>query len=70
MGWPALLLEPYRHIHTSFMRSPIDAVHVVSDGKVLNIHQHIPPWRLARPRGSALAVPLLSGVSQVCSQYS
>ncbi len=38
------------------MRFPIDVVYVASDGEVLNIHEHVPPWRLVRPHGSAHAV--------------
>jgi uncharacterized membrane protein (UPF0127 family) len=40
-----LLLVPCNSVHTCFLRFPIDAVFLDSQGSVLAIHTNLAPWR-------------------------
>lgn len=43
----ALLLDPCNHVHTLFMRFPIDVVFLAKDDTVVAV-QELAPWRLSR----------------------
>lgn len=55
-GGEALGLPRCSHIHTFFVRQPLDAVFCDSAGRVLAIHAAIPPFALAGRRGGAAIV--------------
>jgi uncharacterized membrane protein (UPF0127 family) len=43
-----LLIAPCSSIHMFFMRFPIDAVFIGSDGRVVYLEKQIQPWRVSR----------------------
>lgn len=43
----ALLITPCAAVHTAFMRYPIDLVFVDRRGRILEIVEALPPWRMA-----------------------
>ena len=42
-----LWIESCNSIHTLFMRFPIDAVFLDSNGKILTIYRELKPWRMS-----------------------
>jgi uncharacterized protein len=63
-GLPAgegLLLSPAPAIHTAFMRFPIDALFLDRDMRVLDIVQHLRPWRVASKRRARAVLELSAG---------
>jgi uncharacterized protein len=56
-----MLLRPASSIQTFFMRFPIDAVFLDREGRVLEVREHLPPWRLAACRGAHATVELAAG---------
>jgi uncharacterized membrane protein (UPF0127 family) len=56
-----LLLTPCRSIHTHWMRFPIDVAMLDRRGVVLNVLNHVRPWRLVR--GCAEAYSILEAAS-------
>jgi uncharacterized membrane protein (UPF0127 family) len=47
-----LLFVPGGSIHTAFMRFPIDAVFINENGVVVDVAEHVRPWRNAHAHGS------------------
>jgi uncharacterized membrane protein (UPF0127 family) len=47
-----LLFVPGGSIHTAFMRFPIDAVFINENGVVVDVAEHVRPWRNAHGSGS------------------
>jgi uncharacterized protein len=56
-----LYLRPASSIHMWFMRFPIDAVFLGTDGEVLRIAAGLRPWRVAACRGAKAVVELPAG---------
>ncbi len=48
-----LVLIPSRGVHMWFMRFPIDVVYVDREGRVVDVDEHLAPWRIGRPRPRA-----------------
>ncbi|NPA91034.1 MAG: DUF192 domain-containing protein [Chloroflexi bacterium] len=48
-----LLLLPSRGIHSWFMSYPIDVLYLDSQGRVVDVEEHVSPWRVGRPRWRA-----------------
>jgi uncharacterized membrane protein (UPF0127 family) len=57
----ALLLRPCSSIHTFGMRFPIDVVFADSDGNALRVVRDVPPWRILRCAGAAVALEARAG---------
>lgn len=47
-----LLFVPGGSIHTAFMRFPIDVVFIDENGVVVDVAEHVGPWRHASGSGS------------------
>ncbi len=45
-----LLIRPSRGVHMWFMRFPIDVLYVDREGRVVDVDEHLRPWRIGRPR--------------------
>jgi len=60
-GGEGILLRPAGMIHTAFMRFPIDAVFLDSNGIVLGIRSDLGPWRTARVKGARAVLELAAG---------
>lgn len=56
-----LLFSPCRAVHTWGMRYPIDIVFLGRDGRVLNVVQHLAPWRMALCLRAVAVVELRAG---------
>ncbi len=48
-----LLIKPSRGVHMWFMRFPIDVLYVNREGQIIDIDEHLQPWRIGRPRPRA-----------------
>jgi uncharacterized membrane protein (UPF0127 family) len=59
-----LLLRPAGSIHMFFMRFPIDAVFLSSDGEVLKVSANLRPWRTAGARGAKAVIELPAGEAE------
>jgi len=55
------LLRPAASVHTCFMRYPIDVVFLDGDGRVLAVHETLPPWRMRAQRGARAVLELRPG---------
>jgi uncharacterized protein len=51
-----ICIRPCSSIHMFFMRFPIDAVFVDSDGKIVRLYDTLRPWRMTRVVRRAKAV--------------
>jgi uncharacterized membrane protein (UPF0127 family) len=59
-----LLIEPCASIHMLFMRFPIDAVFLDSEGRVVKIAAGVRPWLgIASARGARAVVELPAGAA-------
>jgi uncharacterized membrane protein (UPF0127 family) len=56
-----VLLRPAGSIHTFFMRFPIDAVFVDSEGTVVGVERDLKPWRTAWRKGAKAVLELAAG---------
>ncbi len=59
-SFDALLIQPCAEIHMMFMKYPIDAVFINSEGKIVRICTHLKPWTLyigAKRAKSVLELP-------------
>jgi uncharacterized membrane protein (UPF0127 family) len=59
-----ILLRPAGSIHTAFMRFPIDAVFLDSEGTVVGITTDLKPWRAAAARGAKAVLELPAGEAE------
>ncbi|MCC2672130.1 MAG: hypothetical protein K0Q72_4602 [Armatimonadetes bacterium] len=60
----AMWLEPCGSIHTWGMRYPIDVLYLDRSHRVLDVVQHLRPWRIAiAPRGTRVTVELPAGAA-------
>lgn len=57
-----LLFAPAQGIHTQFMRFPIDLIFLDQDGKIVKIHDAMPPWRFDFKR-AAMVVETTAGAA-------
>ncbi len=48
-----LVISPCRGVHMWFMRFPIDVVYVGEGDVVVDVDEHLAPWRIGRPRARA-----------------
>jgi len=55
------MLQPAASVHTCFMRYSIDIVFLANDGRVLAVHNAVPPWRLRTQRRARAALELRAG---------
>ncbi len=51
-----LLLVPCRSLHTCFVRSPLALIFLDSDGRIVGLREHLPPFRTASGGRSCRAV--------------
>lgn len=59
----ALVIKPCSQIHTFFMRFDIDVIFLDRQGKVLQVVESMPPWRISSlVREARLVVELPGGV--------
>ncbi|MBZ5558998.1 MAG: DUF192 domain-containing protein [Acidobacteriia bacterium] len=58
----ALILSPCWTIHTAFMRFPIDVAFVGRDGRVVQVAEDLPPWRVAAAPSASVVIELAAGV--------
>ena len=56
-----LLLPRTRSVHTHFMRFPIDVVFLDQALRIISVVPKLPPWRLARAKGSSSVLELAAG---------
>jgi uncharacterized protein len=59
-----LLLVPCSSIHTCFMRFSIDLLSLDRDGRVIDVHRGVRPWRIivpARPTFAIVEIPSRDG---------
>ncbi|MEI6891141.1 MAG: DUF192 domain-containing protein [Pontiella sp.] len=59
----AMLIRPCRSIHMWFMRFPIDAAFLDTEGRVLKISRNLKPWQLAfAPRKTNAVLETAAGI--------
>jgi len=56
-----ILLRPASSIHMWFMRFAIDAAFLDREGRVLQVVEHLRPWRIAGCRGAKSVIELRAG---------
>ena len=62
----ALVIPKCRHVHTFFMRFPIDLVFLDREGAVVRIAERVRPWRIdVFCRNAALVIEMPAGASAV-----
>jgi uncharacterized protein len=59
-----LVIAPCGGIHTFFMRFPIDVLFAARDGRVVNVHDAVRPWRLALGLRGFCAIELPAHVAR------
>lgn len=59
----ALYISPCQQIHTFFMRFPIDCIFIDKEYRVVDLLEHVEPWRISKKVPTAFGViELPSGV--------